>query len=196
MNVILLDNYDSFTYNLVHMIKEVLVPGDRLEVVQNDRIELEQVDDYDKIILSPGPGLPEEAGSLMPLVERWAGIKPLLGVCLGHQALGQVYGAKLRNPRKVFHGVRSRVSLVKKNYLFAGLADEIEAGRYHSWLVDQDDFPDSLEVTAISDDGQIMGLSHRKHDAHGLQFHPESILTPAGQAILANFLYREGGAWA
>lgn len=194
MKVVLLDNYDSFTYNLVHMIKEVLVPGDGLEVVKNDRIDLDLVGDYDRIVLSPGPGLPEEAGLLMPVIERWAGRKPILGVCLGHQALGRFYGAGLRNPARVFHGVKSRVKLLKKNYLFAGLEDEIEAGRYHSWLVDQIDFPDSLEITALSDDGLIMGLSHKTHDVHGVQFHPESILTPTGKTMLSNFLYQGGAA--
>ena len=190
MKVVLLDNYDSFTYNLVHMIKEVLAPGDSLEVVKNDLINLDRVADYDRIVLSPGPGLPEEAGLLLSLIERWASRMPILGVCLGHQALGRVYGARLQNPRRVFHGVKSRVHLVKKNYLFAGLDDEIEVGRYHSWLVDRADFPESLEITALSEDGLIMGLSHKTHDAHGVQFHPESILTPSGKTVLSNFLYK------
>lgn len=194
MKVILLDNYDSFTYNLVHMVKEILAAGDDLDVVQNDQVELNSLEDYDRIILSPGPGLPEEAGRLMPLIERWAPVKPILGVCLGHQALGRVYGARLINPRQVFHGVKSRVRLVNKNYLFNGLADEIAAGRYHSWFVDRKDFPDALEITAISDDGLVMGLRHREYDVHGVQFHPESILTPAGKDILANFLYRGGAS--
>lgn len=194
MKVVLLDNYDSFTFNLVHTIKEVLVPGDCLEVVQNDRIDLDLVDDYDRIVLSPGPGLPEEAGLLMSMIGRWAVRKPILGVCLGHQALGSFYGAGLRNPSRVFHGVKSRVKLLKKNYLFTGLDDEIEAGRYHSWFVDQADFPQSLEITAISEDGLIMGLGHKTHDVHGVQFHPESILTPTGKIILSNFLYKGGAA--
>lgn len=186
MKVLLLDNYDSFTYNLVHMINEVLIPGDCLEVVQNDHIDLAQVADYDRVVLSPGPGVPEEAGLLMPVIGRWAARKPILGVCLGHQALGSFYGAGLRNPSRVFHGVKSRVKLLKKNYLFTGLDDEIEAGRYHSWFVDQADFPESLEITAVSEDGLIMGLSHKTHDVHGVQFHPESILTPTGKTILSN----------
>lgn len=194
MKVLLLDNYDSFTYNLVHMIKEVLTSSDCLEVVQNDHIDLGQVDDYDRIVLSPGPGVPEEAGLLMPVIGRWADRKPILGVCLGHQALGSFYGAGLRNPSRVFHGVKSRVKLLKKNYLFTGLDDEIEAGRYHSWFVDQADFPESLEITAVSEDGLIMGLSHKTHDVHGVQFHPESILTPTGKTILSNFLYQGGAA--
>lgn len=194
MNVFLLDNYDSFTYNLVHIINEVLTSGDYLNVVKNDCFDLDLVADYDRIVLSPGPGLPEEAGLLMPLIERWASQKPILGICLGHQALGCFYGAGLRNPSRVFHGIKSRVKLLKNNYLFTGLGDEIEAGRYHSWFVDRADFPESLEITAVADDGLIMGLSHKTFDVHGVQFHPESFLTPTGKIMLANFLYKGGAA--
>lgn len=194
MKVILLDNYDSFTYNLVHVIKEVLTTGDQLEVAKNDQIDLSQLDDYDKIIISPGPGLPKEAGCLLPLIERWGHLKPVLGICLGHQALGQVYGAKLRRLRNVSHGIQSRVDLVKRSYLFDNLGDKIKVGRYHSWCIDCDDFPETLEITALTEDGLIMGICHKEHDAHGIQFHPESIMTPTGKTIITHFLYRGGEA--
>ncbi|MDR2422642.1 MAG: aminodeoxychorismate/anthranilate synthase component II [Deltaproteobacteria bacterium] len=191
MKVLIFDCRDSFTYNLAHQVREILGPGDWLDVRRNDEIDLGQVEGYDRLILSPGPGTPEETKNLLPLIRRFAASKPILGVCLGHQALGQFFGARLINLQKVFHGVKSKVRLVAKTRLFSGLPEEIEAGRYHSWLVDEKDWPESLLVTARDQSGLVMGLSHAHHDLHGVQFHPESILTPLGPRILANFLEKK-----
>ena len=184
--ILLFDNYDSFTYNLVHAIKSIGYKN--VDVYRNDKIELSQVDQYDKIILSPGPGLPSESGLMMQLIKEYAKKKSILGVCLGHQAIAEAYGAKLENIPKVFHGVQTAIKIVGEDYLFKGLPKEILAGRYHSWIVSKDKFSTELEITAEDEAGDIMALKHKELDLHGVQFHPESILTPEGVQIIQNFL--------
>ena len=184
--ILIFDNYDSFTYNLLHTVQSL--GHTDVDVIRNDRMTLEEVERYDKIILSPGPGLPEEAGLLLLLIERYAATKCILGVCLGHQAIGQLFGAKLENIPHVFHGVQTPAQIVAEDYLFAGLPEEMEVGRYHSWIVSRDNFPSELQITALDKEGAIMALRHRTLDLHGVQFHPESILTPQGTAIIRNFL--------
>lgn len=185
MKTVIIDNYDSFTYNLAHLVKEL---GAEVDVLRNDKFELEELEKYDKIILSPGPGIPEEAGLLLEVIRTYAGRKPMLGVCLGEQAIGQVFGGKLTNLSEVFHGIQTNVKIKNKDYIFDGLPTEIPVGRYHSWVVDADEFPEELVVTAISPEGQIMALKHREYDVHGIQFHPESVLTPDGKQIVGNWL--------
>lgn len=185
MKTVIIDNYDSFTYNLAHLVKEL---GTEVDVLRNDKFELEELEKYDKIILSPGPGIPEEAGLLLEVIRTYAGRKPILGVCLGEQAIGQVFGGKLTNLSEVFHGIQTNVKIKNKDYIFDGLPTEIPVGRYHSWVVDTDGFPEELVITAISPEGQIMALRHRKYDVHGIQFHPESVLTPDGKQIVGNWL--------
>ena len=184
--ILIFDNYDSFTYNLLHAVKSL--GYNELDVVRNDKVDLSAVAQYDKIILSPGPGLPKEAGLLMPLIRQYAETKSILGVCLGHQALGEVFGAKLENIPFVFHGVQTPVDIIAHDYLFDGIPDEILVGRYHSWIVSKENFPASLEITAVDKAGDVMALKHRQFDLHGVQFHPESILTPEGIRIIQNFL--------
>lgn len=186
MKILLLDNYDSFTYNLLHVVKEL--GATEVEVVRNDQIGLDEVERFDKIILSPGPGIPEEAGLLLPIIKRYAPHKSILGVCLGHQAIGQAFGARLENLTEVYHGVQTPVTILKEDILFKGLGREIPVGRYHSWVVSRKDFPDCLEITAESREGQIMALSHHIYKVYGIQFHPESVLTPQGKEIIRNFL--------
>ena len=183
--IVIIDNYDSFTYNLAHLVKEL---GAEVDVLRNDKFELEELEKYDKIILSPGPGIPEEAGLLLEVIRTYAGRKPILGVCLGEQAIGQVFGGKLTNLSEVFHGIQTNVKIKNKDYIFDGLPTKIPVGRYHSWVVDTDGFPEELVITAISPEGQIMALRHRKYDIHGIQFHPESVLTPDGKQIVGNWL--------
>ena len=179
MKILLLDNYDSFTYNLLHVVKELGATD--VEVVRNDQIELDEVDRFDKIILSPGPGIPEEAGLLLPIIKRYAPAKSILGVCLGHQAIGE-------NLKEVYHGVQTPVSIIRRDLLFEGLGKEIPVGRYHSWVISREGFPDCLEITAESQEGQIMAIRHKTYDVHGIQFHPESVLTPQGKEMIKNFL--------
>lgn len=186
MKTVIIDNYDSFTYNLSHLVKEL---GATVTVLRNDRFQLQELEQFDKIILSPGPGIPEEAGLLLDTIRTYAGRKPILGVCLGHQAIGQVFGGRLTNLSEVFHGVQTPAHLTDEtDYLFEGLPAEIAVGRYHSWVVDTEAFPSCLAITAVSDEGQIMALRHRELDIHGIQFHPESVLTPDGRRILQNFI--------
>ena len=185
MKTVIIDNHDSFTYNLAHLVKEL---GAEVDVLRNDKFELEELEKYDKIILSPGPGIPEEAGLLLEVIRTYAGRKPILGVCLGEQAIGQAFGGKLTNLSEVFHGIQTNVKIKNKDYIFSGLPTEIPVGRYHSWVVDTDGFPEELVITAISSEGQIMALKHRKYDVHGIQFHPESVLTPDGKQIVGNWL--------
>ena len=186
MKILLLDNYDSFTFNLVHIVKEL---GYEIYVVRNDKIALEAVDAYDKILLSPGPGIPEEAGILLPLIERYAPAKSILGVCLGEQAIGQVFGAKLINLQEVYHGISSVIDVVADEPLFKGMGNPFMGGRYHSWVVDPENLPECLEVTAIERESrQIMALRHKEYDVKGIQFHPESVLTPNGKTIIENWL--------
>ena len=186
MKILLLDNYDSFTFNLVHIVKEL---GYEIDVVRNDKIALEAVDAYDKILLSPGPGIPEEAGILLPLIERYAPTKSILGVCLGEHAIGQVFGAKLINLQEVYHGISSVIDVVADEPLFKGMGNPFMGGRYHSWVVDPENLPECLEVTAIERESrQIMALRHKEYDVKGIQFHPESVLTPNGKTIIENWL--------
>jgi anthranilate synthase component 2 len=191
MKILVFDNYDSFTYNLVHLVEKIT--GDKAEVYRNDEIALEKVKAFDKIILSPGPGIPEEAGLLLPLIKEYAATKSILGVCLGHQAIGQAFGGELINLSTVFHGVATEIGLLSRepgarSPLFAGLPGKIEVGRYHSWIVSDHNFPEELEVTARDDNGYIMALQHKQFDVQGVQFHPESVLTPDGEMILKNWL--------
>ena len=185
IKIIIIDNYDSFTYNLSHLLKELEAD---VTVVRNDKFRIEDLEQYDKIVLSPGPGIPSEAGFMPQVIKAYAGRKPILGICLGHQAIGEAFGAKLLNIGNVVHGVATPAHLTQKDYLFNGLPDELEVGRYHSWVVDDKDLPDCLEVTSRSDDGYIMSLRHREYDIRGIQYHPESVLTPQGKDIINNWL--------
>lgn len=186
MKILLFDNYDSFTYNLLHILKEF---GADVEVFRNDKITLDEVDRFDKIVLSPGPGIPEEAGILLPLIRRYAPTKSILGVCLGEQAIGEAFGAKLINLTDVHHGVSSDIRILADDPLFDGLDRTLRVGRYHSWVVSKEDLPDCLEITAEdTEEGQIMGLRHKTYNVRGIQFHPESVLTPRGKEIIKNWL--------
>ena len=193
MKIVIIDNYDSFTYNLSHLLKEL---GAEVTVYRNDRFQMEQLEAFDKIVLSPGPGIPSEAGLLLDVIKAYAGKKPILGVCLGHQAIGESFGGKLTNIGQVMHGVATPVEVKMSksegvdacDYLFEGLPNRFDVGRYHSWVVDQAGFPDCLEVTSVSDDGFIMSLRHKEYDIRGIQYHPESVLTPDGKTILGNWL--------
>jgi anthranilate synthase component 2 len=222
MKILVFDNYDSFTYNLVHLVEKIL--HQKVEVYRNDQIPLEKIKDYDKIILSPGPGIPEEAGLLLQLIKEYASSKSILGVCLGHQAIGEAFGGKLVNLDTVYHGVATPITVVSRessvvnressivsgsskndknstdsqatssrftihgSRLFGGLPETFEAGRYHSWIVSDENFPEVLEVTARDDNNYIMALQHKEFDVQGVQFHPESVLTPLGEKILRNWL--------
>ena len=217
MRILVFDNYDSFTYNLVHLVEKIL--HQKVEVYRNDQIPLEKVDDYDKIILSPGPGIPAEAGMLLPLIKAYASSKSILGVCLGHQAIGEAFGGKLVNLSTVFHGVATPIRVLnnelsvigeevthentKRSFsddesqfvthhpshdLYKGLPGELEVGRYHSWIVSDENFPEDLQVTARDSNNYIMGLRHKEYDVQGVQFHPESVLTPMGEQIMRNWL--------
>jgi len=228
MKIVIIDNYDSFTYNLSHLVKEL---GADVTVVRNDQFALPQLEPYSKIILSPGPGIPSEAGLLLDVIRQYAGRKPILGVCLGHQAIGEAFGARLENLSDVFHGVATPCHLVTDptpapplegrgvatalpdaadygaaaprpsrggvrggvcnpiDPLFSGLPRDITVGRYHSWVVSREGLPDCLEVTAESDEGQIMALRHRELNVRGIQFHPESVLTPDGRQMLQNWMF-------
>lgn len=204
MKILVFDNYDSFTYNLVHLVKKI-VP-DQVDVYRNDEIPLEKVAGYDKIILSPGPGVPSEAGALLPLIKAYAAQKSILGVCLGHQAIGEAFGGKLVNLKQVYHGVamptrivNSQLAMDNKDHspftihhsrfgLFHGLPETFDVGRYHSWVISEERFPAELEVTARDENDYIMALQHKSFDVQGVQFHPESVLTPLGEQILRNWL--------
>lgn len=224
MKILVFDNYDSFTYNLVHLVEKIL--HQKVDVYRNDQIPLEKVKEYDKIILSPGPGIPEEAGLLLPLIKEYASSKSILGVCLGHQAIGQAFGGNLINLSKVYHGVATKIIVNRekghvnggtpdvhaediravsrltsfdenitsqpssdvKRTLFAGLPNEFTVGRYHSWVVSEEGFPAELEITVRDENGMIMGLQHKTFDVQGVQFHPESVLTPDGEVIMRNWL--------
>ncbi|MGN0256907.1 MAG: anthranilate synthase component II [Bacteroides sp.] len=187
MKICIIDNYDSFTYNLSHLVKQL---GAEVTVLRNDRFTLPELEPFDKLILSPGPGIPSEAGLLLDVIRCYAHSKPMLGVCLGEQAIGEAFGGKLTNLSEVFHGVQTPIDVVADDPLFAGLPRKIEVGRYHSWVVDRDGFPDCLEITALSSEGYIMALRHRQYPIHGIQFHPESVLTPQGEEMISNWLNR------
>jgi anthranilate synthase component 2 len=217
MKILVFDNYDSFTYNLVHLVEKIL--HQKVDVYRNDQIPLEKVNEYDKIILSPGPGVPAEAGMLLPLIKEYASSKSILGVCLGHQAIGEAFGGKLVNLSTVFHGVATPIRVLNNEFsavgapvthestrqsfgddevllvthhssndLFKGLPEELEVGRYHSWIVSDENFPEDLQVTARDSNNYIMGLRHKEYDVQGVQFHPESVLTPMGEQIMRNWL--------
>ena len=187
MKIVVIDNYDSFTYNLVHAIKKI--SGLPVDVFRNDEIKLEDLEKYDKIVLSPGPGLPEESGLLLEIIKEYAPKKSMLGVCLGHQAIGEAFGGKLHNMSKVLHGIATPVELTEtKSVLFEGLPNVLEVGRYHSWIVQKDELPECFEVTSYDSNGFIMSMKHKEFDVQGVQFHPESVLTPLGEKILENWL--------
>lgn len=184
--ILILDNYDSFTYNLYQLVNEL--GNSRIEVHRNDQISLESIQRFDQIILSPGPGIPQEAGLLLDVIKQYAPTKSILGVCLGHQAIGEAFGASLTNLTEVYHGVQTPITIIHEDPIFQGLGKEILAGRYHSWVIDPDRLPEELIVTAESKEKQIMAIRHTKYNLHGIQFHPESVLTPQGKTIIANFL--------
>jgi len=186
MKILILDNYDSFTYNLVHMIRELKYDYD---VFRNDKIELDEVERYDKILLSPGPGIPDEAGIMKKIVREYSASKSILGICLGHQGIAEVFGASLYNIPVVLHGVTSRARILDdQEILFKGVSPDFDACHYHSWAVQPDSLSSELKLTATNDEGMIMGLSHVKYDVRGLQFHPESIMTPEGPKMIKNWL--------
>lgn len=185
MKTIILDNYDSFTYNLVHLVEQFT---DLLEVYRNDEIELSELSKFDQIILSPGPGLPSEAGITMDVIKRYSSSKRILGVCLGLQAIAESFGGSLVNLDEVMHGISSQCLIDNQSKLFTGLNDSIEIGHYHSWAVDPEQVPDNFDITAKNDDGIIMALEHKELDICGVQFHPESVLTPCGIKIIENWM--------
>jgi anthranilate synthase component 2 len=185
--ILVIDNYDSFTYNIVHCIEKLT--GSRPDVFRNDEIKVNEIREYDKVVLSPGPGIPEEAGICLDVLRTWSAEKSILGVCLGHQAIGVAFGAHLVNLDNVFHGVATSVNIIEqKDPLFRKLPSSIVAGRYHSWVVSRDSIPDCLNITCVDDNNIIMGISHRSYDVKGLQFHPESVLTEKGLQIISNWL--------
>jgi len=191
MKILIFDNYDSFTYNLVHVVEKII--NDKVDVYRNDKIPLEKVEEYDKIILSPGPGIPVESGLLLPLIKEYASSKSILGVCLGQQAIGEAFGGSLINLSTVYHGVATKIKVnpertKSKNDVFNSLDNELEVGRYHSWIVSKEDFPKDLEITAEDESGYIMALRHKTFDVQGVQFHPESVLTPKGEMMMKNWL--------
>ena len=186
MKIVIIDNYDSFTYNLSHLVKEL---GAEVTVYRNDQFELEDLEPFSKIILSPGPGIPSEAGLLLDVIRTYAGKKPILGVCLGHQAIGEAFGGRLENLSDVFHGVATPCHIVNEDPIFSGISKDFTVGRYHSWVVSKDGFPECLEITAESDEGQIMALRHKTMNIRGIQFHPESVLPPDGKKMLQNWMF-------
>ena len=185
MKIIVIDNYDSFTYNLVHYLEDL---NAEVTVFRNDEFELDELEKFDKILLSPGPGIPSEAGLLKDVIKKYAATKSIFGVCLGLQAIGEVFGGTLTNLEKVYHGVATKVSLTEDDFIFNDLPKETEVGRYHSWVVSTENLPEDLIVTSIDENGQIMSIKHAKYDVRGVQYHPESVLTPNGKKILENWL--------
>ncbi|HEY8937148.1 MAG TPA: aminodeoxychorismate/anthranilate synthase component II [Cyclobacteriaceae bacterium] len=186
MKILVLDNYDSFTYNLVHIIRALGYP---LDIFRNDKIALEDVKKYDKILLSPGPGIPDEAGIMKQLVKEYGPTKSIIGICLGHQGIGEVYGAKLYNIPKVLHGVTSTATVTDESeLLFKGVSKEFQATHYHSWAVVAESFTPEIKITAVNNEGLVMALSHTKYDVRGVQFHPESVMTPEGPKMIENWL--------
>ena len=186
MRILVLDNYDSFTYNLVHLLKEITDAP--IDIIRNDKISLNDIKKYDKIILSPGPGIPDEAGIMLDVIKLYAPTRSILGVCLGHQGICQAFDAKLVNMTNVCHGISDNVKLLGNDKLFEDLGSEIKVGRYHSWIVSKENFPNCLEITAEDSKGQIMAVKHKKYNIRGVQFHPESVLTPKGKEIIKNWL--------
>lgn len=184
--VVIIDNYDSFTYNLVHYLEDL---DCEVTVFRNDEFDLDELKPFDKIVLSPGPGVPDDAGLLKAVIQTYAPSKSILGVCLGQQAIGEVFGGSITNLNKVYHGVATKINiLVDDESLFDGLDNQLQVGRYHSWVINVDDFPESLEITSTDENGEIMSLRHKTLDVKGVQFHPESVLTPNGKRILENWI--------
>ena len=191
MKILVLDNYDSFTYNLVQYIQEILQK--KIDVFRNDEISLEQVADYDIIVLSPGPGLPSEAGIMPALIKKYASEKAILGVCLGHQAIGEAFGGQLENLAKVYHGIETPIKVTdESDPLFKEISNVFQAGRYHSWVIEKNSVPDDFQITAIDVKGEIMAMRHKRLNVFGVQYHPESIMTPEGKKMLSNFLEHSG----
>ena len=185
MKIAVIDNYDSFTYNLVHYLEDLEV---EVTVFKNDSFEMQELQVFDKILLSPGPGIPDEAGLLKLVIQTYASQKSILGVCLGLQAIGEVFGAKLINLDKVYHGVSTQASIISEDYIYKNIPKEIEVGRYHSWVVSNKHIPQDLVVTSLDDQGEIMSMKHLTYDVRGVQFHPESVLTPYGKQIIENWV--------
>lgn len=189
--ILVIDNYDSFTYNLVHLIQELVDDDVVVDVVRNDQIALEAIDAYDILVLSPGPGIPDEAGKLKEIIKEYAPKKKILGVCLGQQAIGEVFGSKLKNLDEVFHGVETPMMLTENAcQLFDGVSPTFQAGRYHSWVIDKSTLADSLVITCTDEYDEIMGIKHKDYDVYAIQFHPESVLTPDGEKMMSNFLFK------
>lgn len=186
MKILVLDNYDSFTYNLVHYIRELGYTD--LEVHRNDKISIEDVGKFDKIVLSPGPGIPDESGILKQVITTYSASKPILGVCLGHQAIGEVFGATLENRKNVLHGIANEMTVVKEDVIYKNLPEKFNVGRYHSWQIDKNKLGNELVITAVDHEGDIMSIRHKTLDVCGVQFHPESILTEHGKEIMKNWL--------
>ena len=185
MKIVVIDNYDSFTYNLVHYLEDL---NAEVTVFRNDEFELEELEKFDKILLSPGPGVPDEAGLLKAVIKKYAPTKSIFGVCLGLQAIGEVFGGKLTNLDKVYHGVATKVTQIEDDFIFYDLPKETEVGRYHSWVVANENLPEELIITSIDENGQIMSMKHSTYDVRGVQYHPESVLTPNGKKILENWI--------
>ena len=186
MKLLVLDNYDSFTYNLVHIIKHLGVTD--LDVIRNGKIPVSEVSQYDKILLSPGPGIPSEAGILQDLIREYADKKPILGVCLGHQAIGEVFGSELSNLDQVYHGIATPIEITSDDYIFNNVPKKLNIGRYHSWVIHEDKVDPSIEVTAVDEEGKVMAIRHKEYDVRGVQFHPESVLTEHGEQMIKNWL--------
>lgn len=182
--ILVIDNYDSFTYNLVHYLEDL---DCEVVVKRNDQLTLDEVEEFDRIVLSPGPGIPDEAGLLKEIIRKYAPTKSIFGVCLGQQAIAEVFGGSLINLDQVYHGVATKINITKEDILFKGMTKEIEVGRYHSWVVNPE-LPDVLEATSFDENGQVMSLRHKEFDVCAVQFHPESVLTPDGKKILENWL--------
>lgn len=184
--ILVIDNYDSFTYNLVYLLRQF--EDVTVDVVRNDFVEMEAVKNYDKLLFSPGPGIPEEAGLMCAVIKEYAGKKSMLGVCLGHQAIGEVFGSKLKNLSKVFHGVATDIFVKDFSGVFKDVPEKFKAGRYHSWVIDENNLSDELEVTATDENNLIMAVAHKKYDIQGVQFHPESILTEHSVTMMSNWI--------
>ena len=186
MKILVLDNYDSFVYNLVHYIKQL--GYEDVDVYRNDKISLEEIAKYDKIVLSPGPGLPEEAGVMIDLIKHYAESKSILGVCLGHQAIAEAFGSELENMDEVLHGVGNTITVIEDDIIYKGIPNEFEVGRYHSWQVKKDTLGDTFKLTSVDENGNVMSMRHKTLDVVGVQYHPESVLTEHGLTIVENWL--------
>lgn len=185
--ILVIDNYDSFTYNLVHILRELGLSADMV-IRRNDEFQLSEVDDFESILLSPGPGVPSQAGLMPEVIKQYGATKNILGVCLGHQGIGEAYGAELHNLKQVFHGVTSKVKLTGKDELFEAIPEEFEVCRYHSWVIKSDGLPENIIVTAVDPEGTIMAIRHKEYNVRGVQFHPESIMTEHGKKLIENWI--------